>query len=94
MSSDPNLELLTIFGTIGLDDKKCEETLKNPTLTSSLKEIIIQAEKHKEPKSPFQKNVGNLLYHIATKLKKQVSHHRDFLIEYVVKKKNKFGVEI
>jgi len=45
------------------------------------------AEQYKELNSPFEKSLGNLLYHVATKVKKQITHHEDFLIENIMKKK-------
>ena len=35
----------------------------------------------------IDKSVGTLLYHIATKLKNQITHQRDLLIKYVASKK-------
>ncbi len=45
-----------------------------------------QAKKHTNG-GPIDKSVGTLLYHIATKLKGQISHCRDLLVEYVSTKK-------
>ena len=44
----------------------------------------MQGQKHSKESD---KVTGNLYYHLATKLKKQISGHRPLLVEYVAKKK-------
>ena len=48
--------------------------------------ICFQSKKHTNG-GTIDKSVGTLLYHIATKLKNQITHRRNLLIKYVASKK-------
>ncbi|XP_014664975.1 PREDICTED: glutamine--tRNA ligase-like [Priapulus caudatus] len=74
-------ETKKLFMSIGLSENKALETLKNETLSEQLKAAIEEAQKHCS--DGIDKATGNLLYHVATKLKKQVKHRLAFLTEYV-----------
>ena len=68
---------------IGLSEQKAKETLKNKSLVEQLKSLIVEAKKY----GPLDKASGNLLYHIGTRLKKQISQHTPTLVKYVVERK-------
>ncbi|XP_071081641.1 glutamine--tRNA ligase-like [Haliotis cracherodii] len=78
--------LVDLFVGIGLSEQKAKETLKNEQLTQNLKHTIDQAEKY-APGQVANKDVGKLLYSLATKLKAQIKTHQSMLVEYVAKKK-------
>ncbi|XP_048738794.2 glutamine--tRNA ligase-like [Ostrea edulis] len=78
-------DLVSSFVAIGLSEQKAKETLKNETVTQNLKSAIEQAEKVAQGK--MDKDVGKLLYNIATKLKAQIKNHQPMLVEYVVARK-------
>ncbi|XP_074645697.1 glutamine--tRNA ligase-like [Tubulanus polymorphus] len=82
MSDETMLSLLT---GIGLSDAKAKETMKNKDLSSRLKTIIDESGKHCS--TPVEKSTGNLLYHIATKLKAQIVHRIPLLVQYTVTNK-------
>lgn len=48
-------------------------------------DFLFQAEKVAQGK--MDKDVGKLLYNIATKLKAQIKNHQPMLVEYVVARK-------
>lgn len=50
-------------------------------------ECVFQAQK--STKDGLDKDVGKLLYHIATKLKTQIKQHQAKLVEYVATRKIK-----
>jgi glutaminyl-tRNA synthetase len=84
MSSDLE-EKTKLFKLIGLNDSKIAETLKNESLSNFLAEIVSYGLKLNK-NSEFSKTESNLLYQIATKIKAQVRHHLNFLIQNVVNK--------
>ncbi len=45
-----------------------------------------QAQKHTNG-GTIDKTAGTLLYHVATRLKAQISHRRDLLVKYIAEKK-------
>lgn len=73
MTTDEKLSLL------GLSEQKVKETLKNQSLTAVLTVIVDQA----QSKGELNKNVGNLLYSLGTKLPRQFHSRLPFLVEYV-----------
>jgi trehalose-6-phosphate synthase len=64
------------FLAIGLDPKVVESTLKNKKVTQRLKEVI-ELSGQKET----NKNIGNLLYGVATKMPETTFIHTKFLID-------------
>ncbi|XP_033123440.1 glutamine--tRNA ligase-like [Anneissia japonica] len=74
---------LALFTSIGLSEQKAKETVKNDSLSNDLKQVIEQALKQNKG-AGIEKSVGNLLYHIATRLKNK--KRNNFIIEYVIKK--------
>uniref|UniRef100_A0A669CYV2 Glutamine--tRNA ligase n=1 Tax=Oreochromis niloticus TaxID=8128 RepID=A0A669CYV2_ORENI len=61
-------DTLTLFTSIGLSEQKAKETLKNESLSSSLKEAITQAQRV-HGASGVDKAMGTLLYSMASRLK-------------------------
>lgn len=78
------LDLIPALLSIGLNEKKATETLKNETLTKFLMQAIEEASKIN--KDALQE-CGSLLYHLASKIKVQTSIHLPLLVKYVVSKK-------
>ncbi|PSN34384.1 putative glutamine--tRNA ligase [Blattella germanica] len=76
-------DLVTLFVSIGLSEQKAKETLKNEALTKNLKEVIEEAVKNEGS----LKQVGMLLYHLASKTKSQVNHFLPMLVKYIVIRK-------
>ena len=72
-------ELVLLFQDIGLSEAKSKETAKNANLSKNLEALI----KYSKSSSPDLKPVGLLLYHIASKIKPQIHHHRSLLSDYV-----------
>ncbi|CAG2253796.1 QARS [Mytilus edulis] len=78
-------DLTATFVSIGLSEQKAKETVKNEQLSSSLKQAIEQARKCGV--QSIDKEMGKLLYNIATKLKTQIKIHQAMIVEYITKKK-------
>lgn len=76
--------LITAFVSIGLNEKKAKETLKNETLSKYLKQVVDEAKKIN--KDSLQ-DCGSLLYHLASKVKAQSCIHLPLLVKYIVFKK-------
>lgn len=72
---------------IGLNDQKVEETIKNEALTTLLLEIINHGKTFlKNGEASFEKTTGALLYQLAAKVKTQIRHRLNFLVEQTVNK--------
>jgi glutaminyl-tRNA synthetase len=80
-------QLMTQFVSIGLSEDKAKETLKNETLTKTLKEVIEESNKHFNTKNGFNKSMGKLLYLTASTVKSQIRTHLPLLSEYIAKEK-------
>ncbi|XP_043247011.1 probable glutamine--tRNA ligase [Amphibalanus amphitrite] len=78
-------ELLKKFQLAGLSEKKAKETLKNEAVSSNLSVVLDEALKHAP--SGLSKGAGNLLYGVATKVKKQTLEHLPLLAEYIATEK-------
>ena len=74
-------DLITLFMTAGLSEKKAQETIKNKNVSSLFEDAIIKAQKN----CVVDKFVGNMLYQISTKIKDR--NHLAFLVDYVSQKK-------
>ncbi|XP_076264536.1 glutaminyl-tRNA synthetase [Rhynchophorus ferrugineus] len=79
---EQNQELINAFIGLGLSEQKAKETLKNDSVTRTLKFILNEIRGVN-----LSNGAGILLYHLATKIKPQISHHLPLLIKYVVSKK-------
>ncbi|XP_013387414.1 glutamine--tRNA ligase [Lingula anatina] len=77
--------LVELFTSIGLTEQRAKETAKNETVSNVLKDIIDQARQHNP--GTIDKTMGNMLYHVATKLKSQIRNKQGLLVEYIAKKK-------
>uniref|UniRef100_A0A1B6C6I6 glutamine--tRNA ligase n=1 Tax=Clastoptera arizonana TaxID=38151 RepID=A0A1B6C6I6_9HEMI len=76
-------DLVQLFISIGLKEQKAKETIKNETVSVNLKTAINEAKKFGEISS----EVGILLYHLASKMKSQITHHIPLIVNYIVSKK-------
>uniref|UniRef100_A0A1B6GDB6 Probable glutamine--tRNA ligase n=1 Tax=Cuerna arida TaxID=1464854 RepID=A0A1B6GDB6_9HEMI len=76
-------DLLELFISIGLKEQKAKETLKNPTVSSNLRICIEEARRIQDVNSED----GILLYHLASKVKPQVTQHLPLLVEWIMTKK-------
>ncbi|XP_076392899.1 glutaminyl-tRNA synthetase [Megachile rotundata] len=72
-----------LFESIGLSEQKAKETLKNKQVSSNLKLAVTEAKIH----GTISPEVGILLYHLASKIKNQISDKLPFLTKYIVEKK-------
>ena len=66
----------TLFLAIGLDPKVVENTLKNKKVTQRLAEVVSLA-----GIKEANKNIGNLLYGVATKMPETTFLHTKFFID-------------
>ncbi|XP_026669376.1 probable glutamine--tRNA ligase [Ceratina calcarata] len=80
MESDDDTKL---FQSIGLSEQKAKETLKNKQVSSNLKLAIVEASKH----GTVTSETGILLYHLASKIKNQISEKLPFISKYVADKR-------
>jgi len=78
-------EMAKLFTSIGLSEQKAKETLKNSSVSSHLKNCIDVGLQFSH--AGIAKSHGMLLYHIATKVKPQISSHIPLLSQYVVEGK-------
>nr|CAG4649950.1 EOG090X01EL [Sida crystallina] len=74
-------DLLELFVKVGLSEQKAKETLKNANVSNHFKQCIDAASEN--GKKELGKGHGMLLYHIATKVKPQISAHIPLLSKYV-----------
>lgn len=70
MGEDKN-SLLGSFVALGLSEQKAKETLKNETVTANLSSALEECGRV----GGVPEGRGSLLYHLASKAKKQVAHH-------------------
>ncbi|XP_076289861.1 glutaminyl-tRNA synthetase [Lasioglossum baleicum] len=80
MEIDDNIKL---FQSIGLSEQKAKETLKNKQVSSHLKLAITEANKY----GVITPEIGILLYHLASKIKNQISDKLPFAAKYIAEKK-------
>uniref|UniRef100_A0A7S3J4C7 glutamine--tRNA ligase n=2 Tax=Euplotes harpa TaxID=151035 RepID=A0A7S3J4C7_9SPIT len=73
---ESNLE--QIFLDISIEEKTVKNIIKNAKVSKKLKELIDLGEI-----KTANKNVGNLLYLLSTKLPESIDNHAKFLVEYV-----------
>ncbi|KAL4227109.1 putative glutamine--tRNA ligase [Mactra antiquata] len=75
---------ITLLVNTGLSEQKAKETLKNEAVTQSMKSAIEQVGKI-SPDLKSDKDVGKLIYHVATKLK--AKKFQNPIMEYIGLKK-------
>ncbi|CAF4413083.1 unnamed protein product, partial [Adineta steineri] len=80
---------LVLFQSIGLNEQKARETLKNHDLTRVLEITINEAKKILPNENQITKSIGNLLYALSTKSKQQIYHLHSYLIKYICEEKIK-----
>ncbi|KAK3797448.1 hypothetical protein RRG08_011699 [Elysia crispata] len=76
---------IDLFVSIGLTEQKAKETIKNAQLTENLKQAIKLADDFGA--TAIRKEIGKLLYNVASKLKAQIKNHMGLLVQYISSKK-------
>lgn len=74
-------ELISLFGRIGIDEKKAGETVKNKKLTSALKVLI---EEVGCSEAGCERSAGLLLYLLASICTAEAQKHRAFIARKIV----------
>ncbi|XP_064080495.1 probable glutamine--tRNA ligase isoform X1 [Macrobrachium nipponense] len=74
------MDISAKLSLLGLSDTKVNETIKNKPLSALLAGIVDEA----KGKGDITKPVGNLLYHLGTKLPQQFHKHIPLLVAYLV----------
>ncbi|CAO3639672.1 unnamed protein product [Cunninghamella blakesleeana] len=74
-------ELIPIFISIGLSEQKAKESAKNKKLAPTLETVINEA---KVRETGCEKDLGNLLYNLASTLTKDAQPHLSFLVNKVI----------
>ncbi|GFR75254.1 glutamine--tRNA ligase-like [Elysia marginata] len=74
-----------LFVSIGLTEQKAKETIKNAQVTENLKQAIKIADDCGG--ASVRKDIGKLLYNVATKLKAQIKNQMGLLVQYIASKK-------
>ncbi|XP_031827512.2 glutaminyl-tRNA synthetase isoform X1 [Nomia melanderi] len=77
------IENIKLFQSIGLSEQKATETLKNKQVSNNLKLAITEANKY----GIITPEIGILLYHLASKIKNQISDKLPFVAKYIAEKK-------
>ncbi|XP_054752456.1 glutamine--tRNA ligase-like [Lytechinus pictus] len=83
--------LINLFVAAGLSAQKAKETAKNEILSKEFKNNIEKA-KQANGEGEIDKSVGNLLYHVSTRLKDK--KRTDFMIRYIAAKKINSEVQL
>ncbi|CAF1062016.1 unnamed protein product [Rotaria sordida] len=84
-----NEKRLALFQSIGLNEQKARETLKNHDITHLLEATINEAKTNLPNENQISKSIGNLLYALSTKSKQQIHHLHKHLIKYICEEKIK-----
>ncbi|CAF3348053.1 unnamed protein product [Rotaria sp. Silwood1] len=85
---------VALFQSIGLNEQKARETLKNQDVTRLLETNINEARKFLPQENQITKPIGNLLYALATKSKQQIHHLHKYLIKYICEEKIKNDLQL
>lgn len=72
---------------LGLSQLKVDETLKNRELAKRLADYTRCAQEAAQDATSLDKSVANLLYQLATRLKKGLVHREALLLEYVTSRR-------
>jgi len=76
-------DLIELFVSIGLKEQKAKETIKNVAVSNNLKKCIEEANKIRS----INTEEGTLLYHLASKIKPQVTDNIPLLVQWIMDKK-------
>ncbi|KAL8558848.1 putative glutamine--tRNA ligase [Nucella lapillus] len=79
-------ELVDLFTSIGLSEQKAKETQKNEQLAKFLKDIITEAERNGGV-DVRNKEMGKLLYALATQIKSQIRVHMPLMARTMAQRK-------
>ncbi|CAF5177965.1 unnamed protein product [Rotaria magnacalcarata] len=93
-ASSDNESRITLFQSIGLNEKQARETLKNQEVTRLLETNISEARKILPGETQISKSIGNLLYALATKSKSQIHHLHLYLLKYICEGKIKNELQL
>jgi hypothetical protein len=88
MSTDNETRVI-LFQSIGLNEQKARETLKNQEVTRVLETTIYQVRKSFPNENSISKSIGNLLYALSTRSKQQIHYLHPYLIKYICEEKIK-----
>ncbi|CAF0784212.1 unnamed protein product [Rotaria sordida] len=92
--SNDNETRVALFQSIGLNEQKARETLKNQDVTRLLETNINEVKKFLPKENQITKSIGNLLYALATKSKQQIHHLHPYLIKYICEEKIKNDLQL
>lgn len=84
-------ELVTLFGRIGIDEKKAGETIKNKKLTSALKSLIEEADC---AEAGCERASGLLLYLLASICTSDAQTHRTFIARKILNRDLKTDAQV
>jgi hypothetical protein len=73
-------DLIPVFMKIGLSEQKAKDTAKNKKLAPTLESVIDEANVRD---SGCNKDVGNLLYNLASTITKEAQPHRTFIVKKI-----------
>ncbi|CAF2330710.1 unnamed protein product [Rotaria sp. Silwood2] len=85
---------VALFQSIGLNEQRARETLKNQDVTRLLETNINEARNFLPQENQITKPIGNLLYALATKSKQQIYHLHKYLIKYICEEKIKNDLQL
>ncbi|CAF0746726.1 unnamed protein product [Adineta ricciae] len=88
-TSTDNEARVALFQSIGLNEQKARETLKNQEVTRALEATINEARKLLPKENQISKSIGNLLYTLSTRSKQQIYKLHGHLIKYICEEKIK-----
>lgn len=84
-------ELVTVFGTIGIDANKATETLKNKKLSTALRTVIVEAGCEE---SGCERSSGLLLYLLASICTPDAVKHRPFIARKIIARDLKTDAQV
>lgn len=84
-------ELISLFGRIGIDEKKASETVKNKKLTASLKNLIEEVGCKEEG---CERAAGLLLYLLASICTADAQKHRLFIARKIISRDLKTDAQV
>ncbi|CAF0782400.1 unnamed protein product [Adineta steineri] len=93
-ASTDNEARIALFQSIGLNEQKARETLKNQEVTRLLETTINEAKNLLPKENQISKSIGNLLYALSTRSKQQIHTFHRYLIKYICDEKIKNELQL
>ncbi|UJR33814.1 hypothetical protein I4U23_021238 [Adineta vaga] len=93
-ASSDNEARIALFQSIGLNEQKARETLKNQEVTRLLETTINEAKILLPKENQIPKPIGNLLYTLSTRSKQQIHKLHGYLIKYICEEKIKNELQL